>query len=170
MITTFAENPMTSVLGLVWDRLRDVLKYVIKLNFSKKKNGIFSQPNIKRFEVLQSIPDKLTKRIVLSIVNSIYDPLGLITPFTIIAKLLMKNLWRQGLGWDDLIVGSERKEISQFLISMFKLEDISLKRCMKPQSAIGNPTLVTFSDASNDVFGACSYFHWELEGGNLSPP
>ena len=61
MITTFTENPMTSVLGLVWDRLQDVLKYVVKLNFSKKEIGIFSQPNIKRFEVLQSIPDKLTK-------------------------------------------------------------------------------------------------------------
>ena len=86
----FAQNSETSVLGLVWDRLKDVLKYYVKLNFSTKKNGVFVKPNVNRLEVIQSIPNKLTKRIVLSKFNIIYDPLGLITPFTISAKMILK--------------------------------------------------------------------------------
>ena len=46
-----------------------------------------------------------TKRIILSQVNSIYDPLGLAGPFTIRAKILMRELWgiESNLGWDDAI-------------------------------------------------------------------
>ena len=77
----------------------------------------------------------------------------------------MKGLWKGGFGWDEDIGGPEREKLIQFLVSMFKLEDVDFNRCLKPANAIGNPVLVTFSDASNEAFGACSYLHWETKGG-----
>ncbi|XP_075157656.1 uncharacterized protein LOC142230923 [Haematobia irritans] len=42
-----------------------------------------------------------TKREVLSIIMSVYDPFGLLCDFTISGKIFMQNLWRIGVGWDD---------------------------------------------------------------------
>ena len=164
-IRGFSEASRQHVLGLVWDRSVDVLRYNIRLNFSMKRRGIFTGPDVESNEVLQSLPRKLTKRIALSKINSIYDPLGLITPFTIKAKMLLKNLWKRGFGWDEDIDGPERELLIEFLISMFRLENIYFNRSVKPENAIGNPVLITFSDASNEAFGACSYFQWEVKGG-----
>ena len=49
------------------------------------------------------VKDKpLTRRGILSIVSSIYDPLGFAAPFTLIAKKLLQDLCREErLGWDD---------------------------------------------------------------------
>ena len=113
-------------------------------------------------------PEKLTKRIILSQTNSIFDPLGLIAPFTIKAKFLMKNLWMQKLDWDDEIKGLDRSNILSFLQEMLDVEDLVFKRYLKPERAVGNPVLVTFSDASKDAFGACSYLRWRLEDNTYS--
>ena len=48
---------------------------------------------------------KLTKRICLSVVNSFYDPVGMLTPLTIILKVMLKRMFSKeyDLGWvDDL--------------------------------------------------------------------
>ena len=34
--------------------------------------------------------------------------------------------------------------------------------CMKPSDAVGDPSLVIFSDASNDAYGSCAY----MQGGH----
>lgn len=162
----FNDDSNQSVLGLVWDRYRDTLKFKIKLNFSEKKRGLYVGPNIEKDHIIERMENEvLTKRIVLSKVNSIYDPTGSITPFTITAKILMKRLWQKGLDWDDELKGEEKRKFQEFFISMFDLEDISFDRCIKPDNPVGKPVLVTFCDASNEAFGACSYIRWELEDG-----
>ena len=42
-----------------------------------------------------------TRRGILSAVSSLYDPLGMAAPFILPAKLLLQDLCRRGLGWDD---------------------------------------------------------------------
>jgi len=44
-----------------------------------------------------------TKRRVLSIVMSIFDPLGLLGFFNARAKIILQNIWRSGVSWDDAI-------------------------------------------------------------------
>ena len=46
---------------------------------------------------------KLTKRSILSQVNGIYDPLELVAPFTIKAKIMLRKLWlhKEKLDWDN---------------------------------------------------------------------
>ncbi|XP_035226814.1 uncharacterized protein LOC118199123 [Stegodyphus dumicola] len=72
------------VLGLIWDNDKDTLK--IDLNqFTKFK---YVTP---------------TKRTVLSACGMLFDPLGLITPFSVIIKLIVQNLWEKRLKWDENI-------------------------------------------------------------------
>ena len=95
-IKEFSEDLKQRVLGLVWDRMTDSLKYNIKLNFTAKKRGVYIGPDTNRDNVHGNIPECITKRMVLSKVNSIYDSLGLLSPFTIMAKILLKKLWKKG--------------------------------------------------------------------------
>ena len=103
---------------------------------------------------------------ILSQVARIYYSLGLITPVTLNAKLLVRNLVYQktdkevgksnSFGWDDPISGECRNAWKRFFIDLFKLQDVVFCRCVKPQNAIGLPTLIIFSDASGQAFGACA--------------
>ncbi|XP_044166852.1 uncharacterized protein LOC122950905 [Acropora millepora] len=45
--------------------------------------------------------DPMTKRSLLSLASRMFDPMGLISPFTVRAKILFQELWRRGLEWDD---------------------------------------------------------------------
>ncbi len=45
----------------------------------------------------------MTRRGILSATSSLYDPLGFIAPFIIVAKLLLQDLCAQGKGWDEEI-------------------------------------------------------------------
>ena len=45
--------------------------------------------------------DPETKRSLVSIASKVFDPMGLITPFTIRAKMLFQELWQRGLQWQD---------------------------------------------------------------------
>ncbi len=42
-----------------------------------------------------------SKIAVLSIISSVYDPLGFLTPVTVTAKVMLQELCRGGCGWDD---------------------------------------------------------------------
>ena len=42
----------------------------------------------------RSMSEKFTKRIVLSVVNGVYDPLGLLAPYIIRAKILLRKMNR----------------------------------------------------------------------------
>ena len=45
------------------------------------------------------------------------------------------------------------------------MEDITFNRCLKPLTATGKPICVTFSDASEEAYGAVSYIRWKLTNG-----
>ena len=42
-----------------------------------------------------------TKRAILSFKASIFDPLGILTPFTLEPKLLIQELWSREIDWDE---------------------------------------------------------------------
>jgi len=66
-------------LELLWNQKTDLLQYSIK---DAESNGI-------------------TKRIVLLEISKIYDPLGLLGPIIIVAKIIMQQLWSLNIGWDE---------------------------------------------------------------------
>ena len=89
-------EPNTStekVLGIIWHPVKDYLCFEVKLDFSRKKNKLRTERNLKINQLPNEIPEQLTKRIILSQVNSIYDPLGLAGPFTVRTKIMMRQIW-----------------------------------------------------------------------------
>lgn len=44
-----------------------------------------------------------TKRTILRLVMSLFDPLGLISHLLIHGKIIIQELWRCGVGWDDAV-------------------------------------------------------------------
>lgn len=93
------------VLKMGWNPFKDVLCYRVKLNFSKKKRKVHMQPDLSQQEFPAGIPEVLTKMMVLSQVNGICDPMGLVAPFKVRAKIMLRKLWGQDKksDWDDVI-------------------------------------------------------------------
>ena len=111
----------------------------------------------------------MTKRIILSRVNSIYDPLGLAGPYTVRAKILMRRLWTNEteIDWDDPIPEKYRREWDTFFNDLPDMKEITIKRCIKPSNSLENPVLIIFGDGSNDAYGACAYARWRLSTGGF---
>ena len=77
---------------------------------AQRSLGIFWDLETDTFTYKVSIPDKpLTRRGVLSVVNSVYDPLGLAAPVLLHGRLFLQQLVSMGkkktatapMGWDD---------------------------------------------------------------------
>ena len=132
----------------------------MRINFSPKRKKIRTGPDLNINQIPSEIPISLTKRMVLSQVNGIYDPLGLATPFTAKAKILLRKLCgpdMKNLDWDELIPDEFRKEWIDFFRQLFQMENITFQRCIKLEEAIGDPILVLFSDGSENIFGTYAY-------------
>ena len=56
-----------------------------------------------------------TQRKFLSFVSSFYDPLGIISPFLIRAKILLPERLRHGREWDEAIKGDNGKSIMDWV-------------------------------------------------------
>ena len=76
----------------------------------------------------------------------------------------MRKLWtyETKLDWDDPIPEEYGKEWMTFFDDLPEMEKITVKRCLKPHNAIGDPILILFIDGSNNAYGACAYVRWEL--------
>ena len=100
-----------------------------------------------------------TRRGILSIVSSIYDPLGFVSPCSVPAKAILQDLCLKGLGWDDHIPELSKQKWETWLRELPKLERFEIPRCFKPPdfSNVQNHELHHFSDASSQGYGAVSY-------------
>jgi len=45
--------------------------------------------------------DPKTKRSLISLYSKVFDPVGLLSPFLMIPKLFLQELWTRGLDWDQ---------------------------------------------------------------------
>ena len=44
-----------------------------------------------------------TKRVVLSLLSKLFDPLGFLVPFIMMVKCLFQDIWRLGFAWDQVL-------------------------------------------------------------------
>ena len=101
----------------------------------------------------------MTRRGILSIVSSLFDPLGFIAPYIMKAKLLLQDLCRKKLRWDTAITEQDRIQWFRWLEDLPKLETLQVDRCFKPNNfaEIKNAQLHIFSDGSRVGYGAVAY-------------
>ncbi|CAG5008036.1 unnamed protein product [Parnassius apollo] len=93
------------VLGVQWDPTEDYFTYSV------------SPVNV-----------EFTKRSILSHVARIYDPLGWLSPFILLAKLLLQSLWRIGLSWNELIPANLRNDWVPFVSDLYNIKSIKIPR------------------------------------------
>ena len=129
------ELPMERALGVFWDPNSDMLVFKV---------------------VNKNVPE--TKRGILSMVSSIFDPMGLFAPEIVNAKLLIQELWRRGLDWDEQIPDDLKNQWNLWKHSVLKLSSISVPRWIKfKTSDTQTVELHIFADASSKAYGAAAY-------------
>ncbi|GFS91352.1 integrase catalytic domain-containing protein [Trichonephila clavipes] len=107
-------------------------------------------------EIEQQRPTSFTKRMVLSTIARIFDPLGLLGPIITWAKIFMQRLWLLELGWSDELPFKEQKEWRRFIDSLKAVNNISIDRCIVIHTA-ESIELHAFSDASEKAYGSSIY-------------
>ena len=109
---------------------------------------------------------------ILSQINSVFDHMGLASPVTVKAKMLMRRLWTESskhLGWDDAIPTAEQKLWEKFFEQLPLMKNITFNRCIKPSDVnTENPYLVMFSDPSESAIRCCAYVQWQLKNGEYA--
>ncbi|KAJ8353016.1 hypothetical protein AAFF_G00121970 [Aldrovandia affinis] len=135
---------LSRALGIQWDTETDAFTYSIKL------------------------PDKpMTRRGILAVVNSIYDPLGLLAPVILPAKLLLKDLCKEQSGWDEDISEKHAEDWKGWTEDVTYLSNFQVNRCLKPADfgRTASAQLHHFSDASEYAYGTASYLLLENKQG-----
>nr|CAH7762680.1 unnamed protein product [Callosobruchus chinensis] len=126
----------TKTLGLFWKCDQDTLTY--KINVSNSHSG------------------QMTKRIILSRISTIFDPLGLVSPCIITAKVQLQKLWLENLTWDQPLPNNILSSWLEFSTDLDQLNDLLIKRKVTCDN-YSQISLHGFADASESSYGACIY-------------
>jgi len=103
-----------------------------------------------------------SKRSVLSVIARCYDPLGLIAPILVKAKIFLQALWKENLSWDDPLPGTMSSVWIELASQLRTVQNIKLHRfSMMPNASV---QVHAFSDASITAYGACIYLRAEAFG------
>ena len=123
-----------------------------------------AQSGIFKFKALQAEKPS-TKRGVLSIVSSLFDPLGFLSPFVFSAKLVLQELWRDKLPWDQQVPEPYLSQWQRWLAELPHVIAIDTPRCYKTQSFHNTSTvqLHNFDDASRRGYAPVSYLSFVNE-------
>ena len=154
------EDGITTILGICWKSEPDTMVFSTSLNFSPKKHGVHVEPDLLESEVPGGIPSNLTKRMVLSQMMRIYDPMGLVCAFTLKGKMLLRETWEKKLGWDESLPDDLRGRWVHFMCILYDLRKLEYPRSIKPPTAEGDPMLVLLSDASDKAYGFMAFARW----------
>ncbi|KAG5868591.1 hypothetical protein JTB14_030285 [Gonioctena quinquepunctata] len=123
-----------------------------------KMLGIQWNPEKDTFSFEFKTPEsKCTKRAILSAVAKCFDPLGLLAPFILYLKSLIKELWLLKIGWDEKPPESIVKKWQIVRSQWGELINFKVPRHL---GANGKQPIIilAFADASTTGYGAVVYF------------
>ena len=104
----------------------------------------------------------MTRRGLLSMSASLYDPLGFVSPISLIPKLILQTLCTLKLNWDDEIPANTAEKMLHWKSGLNGLSSLKIPRCVKfnnqlADSSVCKTQLHIFSDASEKAYGAAAY-------------
>ena len=135
--------PTERALGVIWDVHKDTFLFKIK-------------------------PKELadTRRKVISLTASIFDPIGFLAPFIVRAKIFLQSLWKLRQGWDEKVPEEIQQEWSVWQKELQSLAEFSVLRFYR--LVMVSPTFIQlqlFGDASEKAFCAVPYFRFGYPSG-----
>ena len=66
---------------------------------------------------------RYTKRKILSLVSSVYDSLGWVSPLTVRGKIFLQTLWKEKVGWDQTLNPEQIKVIRDILVDLRRVDE-----------------------------------------------
>ena len=129
----------TKILGLTWNSTSDTLSLSIE-KMIRERDAI----------------TKITKRTTLSFASKLFDPLGFVEPITVKAKIMIQDLWKQTLSWDESLPAEQKEQWLKWTDDIHNLTSIEVPR----QYFFANVTktqLHIFCDSSQQAYGAVAY-------------
>ena len=153
---------------------------IISDNTDCRTLGVIWRLDDDSFSLSSTIPDRpFTKRSVLAVIHSIYDPLGLACPIVLEGKLLQRLVFQrkdkttpeiEQCGWDDPLPVQYKEDWYKWVGSLRDIETLSIPRGRKPPGfgLVIKSELHCFSDASKDSIGKVIYLRSFNEAGDVS--
>ena len=92
-----------------------------------------------------------------------YDPLGWLSPITIRARILLQDVWKQRLKWDDSLDPNFRASWQHIATDLQEATTIELPRKYFSSSPTKPVDLHVFADASMKAYGAMAYLQQDRE-------
>ncbi|UYV76477.1 hypothetical protein LAZ67_14000520 [Cordylochernes scorpioides] len=137
------EGKDAKVLGLLWNRKTDTLNCMIN-------------PEI--------LPSLITRRVILSLVQKLFDPLGFYSPVMITPKILLQKTWKSAGGWDNPLEEDISQEFKDWYEQLSHLKDSRIPRyiCVGWAESL---ELHVFCDASKEAFATVAYMRSQMKEG-----
>ena len=146
--TTTEEKPGTSkVLGVQWDVAKD-------------------QFRLDTGDVVHTTEEsEPTKRSVASISARFFDPLGIVSPVTVLFKIFCQQLCEAKLRWDEPLSGPHLDTWNRLLAMVSDAKTITIPRCLydNVSQPLKSARLIGFCDASSKAYAAVVYMRLESE-------
>ncbi|XP_076549204.1 uncharacterized protein LOC143306713 [Osmia lignaria lignaria] len=128
-------NATIKTLGIHWNSREDIIFYKV------------NTPNLVK---------TVTKRSILSQVAKLFDPLGLLGPIIVKAKIMIQLLWKAGVSWDESVPADIHTMWLEFKEQLPLLVKVSFNRLTIAPNFV-KIQMHGFSDASEKAYGACIY-------------
>ena len=136
--------PTERTLGVRWNPNDDCFVFLLSLAIAMRKAA--------DEETL------MTKRHLLRTVMSVFDPIGFLTCFTVSARMILQDVRRAGVGWDDELPATLRQKWTNWCAELLQVTQIKIPRCYfgreKPK---GDVELHVFVDSSEKAYAAVAY-------------
>ena len=149
MLGAESSDSKAKVLGLTWNMVADDFEF----DLTKVSNN-------------ESVA-VITKCSILSMIAKLFDPLGLVSPIIVSAKVLFQDLCTMKLGWDDEVPEEMKNKCKELVDDLKSVGTISLPRCLydKGIGQVKSCYLHGFADASKKAYCALVYLEYETEDG-----
>ncbi|XP_062714917.1 uncharacterized protein LOC134291324 [Aedes albopictus] len=143
-----------SVLGMKWIPSDDVFTYTFAI----------------REDLRMILKDSYvpTKREVLKVIMSLFDPLGLVAFFLVHGKILMQDVWASGIDWDQKINDQVFIRWRQWISYFPQLDTMQIPRCYFSSPFPKNFDRLEIHilvDASDSAYACVAYYRLETENG-----
>ena len=157
-----SEDNQTYVKSTIGPQLPDDSKAkILGVNWNVETDDLYYEfSEIQRYA--RMLPP--TKRTVLKLVAKIFDPLGLLSAFTIKLKMMFQSLCKDKTDWDEELRGVMRVLYDALVNELTQLSGVSVPRCYFSRSSKAREhQLHGFSDASEKAYAAVKYLRTKYD-------
>lgn len=125
------EESTIKILGMTWHPTQDKFKFTYSVATART----------------------ITKRLMLSEVARLFDPLGFLAPVVVRAKMLLQALWLEKLGWDEPLSPTLSHKWNLFRVDLTNIESLEIPRWLHISPGV-TTEIHGFADASQLAMAA----------------